>query len=91
MRSQPGKAARAFLAALALAAAQCLAPAHAQSVFEFATVAEGRTIVSARDDYVRNTTPLERQALLRTPEAVSEERLIAAMAEQVLEWTAAER
>ena len=38
-----------------------------------------------RDDYVRNTAPLERQALLRTPEAVSEERLIAAMAEQVLE------
>lgn len=44
-----------------------------------------------RDDYVRQTTPLERQALLRTRDAVSEERLVAAMADQVLEWNAADR
>ena len=80
---------RALLAAITFAAASSCA--FAQSVFEFATVDEGRAVVSARDDYIRNTTPLERQALLRTPEPVSEERLIAAMAEQVLEWNAADR
>jgi hypothetical protein len=81
------------LLALALAAAYSFAPsaATAQSAFDFATAAEGRAVVSARDDYVRNTTPLERRALLRTAEPVSEERLVAAMAEQVLEWTDADR
>ena len=40
---------------------------------------------------MRQTTPLERQALLRTREPVSEERLIAAMSEQVLDWNDADR
>jgi hypothetical protein len=79
---------RPLLAALAFAAATA---AQAQSTFHFATVAEGRAIVSARDDYVRQTTPLERQALLRTREPVSEERLLAAMADQVLEWNATDQ
>jgi len=78
-----------MLFALLLAAAPALA--LAQSAFEFATVEEGRAVVSARDDYIRQTTPLERQALLRTPEPVSEERLIAAMADMVLEWSPADR
>ena len=79
---------RHLLAALAFAAASA---AQAQSAFQFATVAEGRAVVAARDDYVRNTSPLERQAILRTREPVSEERFVAAMADAVLEWNEADR
>src|SRR5262249_35696027 len=54
--------------------------------FAFATVAEARTILGTRDDYVRATSPLERSARLRTTNNVDEERFIRHMQDAAREW-----
>jgi hypothetical protein len=69
--------------------------AHAQSVedaapasaYGFATLAEGRAILAARDDYVRATSALERSARLRTRDAVDEDRFTEFMRGSALDWT----
>lgn len=61
------------------------------SAFGFATFAEAKAILAARDDYVRATSPIERSARLRTAETVDEDRFIQFMQTQALEWTDEER
>jgi len=68
------------------AAAQPAAPGRAPE-FVFATVAEGRAVLAARDDYVLATSPLERSAKLNTLDAVSEERFRQHMQNAVQDWT----
>lgn len=73
-----------------LASAQPAAPGRAPA-FVFATVAEGRAVLGARDNYVLATSPLERSAKLKTAETVSEERFREHMQNAVLEWTPEQR
>jgi hypothetical protein len=59
--------------------------------FTFASREQARTILGAHDDYIRGTAAFERSVLLRTPEAVSADRLAAAMRDSALEWTEEEK
>jgi hypothetical protein len=59
--------------------------------FQFASVAQGRAILGARDDYVRATAPLERSAKMHTTEAVDEERYARYMEGAALAWTDEDR
>ena len=61
------------------------------SAYAFATVAEGRAILGARDEYVRAISPLERSAKLRTADEVDEDRFVQFMQGTVLDWTEEER
>jgi hypothetical protein len=72
------------------AAAQPAAPGRAPE-FVFATIAEGRAVLGARDDYVQANSPLERSAKLNTAEPVSEERFRQHMQNAVQDWTPAQQ
>jgi hypothetical protein len=61
------------------------------SAYAFATAAEGRAILSTRDEYVRATSALERSARLRTGDKVDEGRFVQFMQGTVLDWTEEER
>ncbi len=61
------------------------------SAYAFATLAEGRAILGARDEYVRATSALERSAQLRTGDKVDEGRFMQFMQGTVLDWTEEER
>jgi hypothetical protein len=63
----------------------------AASAYAFATAAEGRAILSARDEYVRAISALERSAQLRTGDKVDEGRFMQFMQGTVLDWTEEER
>ena len=80
----------ALLVAAALQAAQAQAPASSPS-FGFAAVPQARSILGARDDYVRATAPLERAAALHTTETVDEARYVRYMESAPLPWSDAER
>ena len=54
--------------------------------FVFATVSQEKSILGAKDDYVRATTPLERAAKMKTADAVDEERFVRHMQDAALEW-----
>ena len=85
--------------ALSLAMGSSIRSAHAQpvgdaaraSAYGFATPAEGRAILGARDDYVQATSALERSAMLSTGDNVDEGRFIQFMQGMVLDWTEDER
>lgn len=74
----------AVTASSACAQPAAIAPAPG---FAFATAAEARAVLSARDDYVRATSSLERSARLRTADNVDEERFIRYMQDAAREWT----
>jgi hypothetical protein len=57
----------------------------------FATVEQGREILSARDDFVRRLSPFDRQARLKTDRAVSEDEFLAFVAKSILPWSDEER
>jgi len=61
------------------------------SSYAFATSAEGRAILSTRDEYVRTISALERSARLRTGGKVDEGRFMQSMQATVLDWTEEER
>jgi len=63
----------------------------AASAYTFATVAEGRAILGARDEYVLGISALERSARLRTADSVDEGRFLQFMEAAVLDWTEEER
>src|SRR5256886_12383203 len=63
----------------------------AGSAYAFATPAEGRAILSTRDEYVRTMSALERSAQLRTGDKVDEGRFLEFMQGTVLVWTEEER
>jgi hypothetical protein len=61
------------------------------SAYAFATPAEGRAIVTTRDEYVRAISALERSARLRTGDEVDEGRFMQFMQAAVLDWSEEER
>ena len=56
------------------------------SALRFATVDEGRDLLSRRDDYIRSLGPLEMQIRLRSAEPVDIEAFIKHLQQQVLPW-----
>src|SRR5687767_5907704 len=73
------------------------AAAHAQlqltpkTTLAFATAAEARDILTARDDFVERLSPFDRQARLNTDQAVSEVEYLDFVAKNVRDWSDAER
>src|SRR5688572_12232333 len=57
----------------------------------FATVDQGREILTTRDDFVRRLSPFDRQARLKTDRAVTEAEYLAFVGNHVLAWSDDER
>ncbi len=57
----------------------------------FASVHQGRAVLSKRDDYVSRLSPIDRSARLKTDTAVSEQEYLAFVGRQVVPWLASER
>ena len=53
----------------------------------FASVEEGRAILTARDDFVQRLSPFDRAARLKTDRDVSEEEFLAFVGNSVLAWS----
>lgn len=79
------------LAATLLLAAAGVAHAQDAGPFLFASQAQARAVLGARDDYVLATAALERSATLRTSEALDAERFARAMQETARAWTEEEQ
>lgn len=58
---------------------------------EFATVEQGRQLLTTRDDFVTRLSPFDRAARLKTDREVSEQEYLEFVARQVREWTDQER
>ncbi len=83
---------RSFLRNLAavLFAFAALAAANAAE-FSFATVEQGRALISARDDYITRLSALERSLKAKSPMAVSEQAFIGVLASGVQPWSDGDR
>ncbi|MBN1360469.1 MAG: hypothetical protein JW993_07750 [Sedimentisphaerales bacterium] len=57
----------------------------------FATVEQGRQVLTARDEFVRNLSPFDRAARMKTNHEVSEEAFLEFVGQNVLAWTDAEQ
>lgn len=57
----------------------------------FATVDQGREILTARDDFVRRLSPFDRQARLKTDREVTEDEFLTFVGRNVLAWSDDER
>lgn len=91
---------RTCVAVLALVAAAGSAPGHADDggiplfpgcELAFASVEEGAAILGAEDEFIRRTSPFDRQARLRADRPVSREEHRAFAARCVLPWSPEER
>ena len=80
-----------LLCSIAVLARAQDAPGRTSPHFAFASVAQARTILGARDDFVQATTPVERAARLKIAETVSEDRFMRHMANTARDWTNAGR
>ncbi|MFH1743366.1 MAG: hypothetical protein ABIH23_30535 [bacterium] len=56
------------------------------TVMRFASVEEGREILGTVDDYIRNVSLFQRQAIVGSTEDVTEEEFLQFLAEQALAW-----
>src|SRR4030095_4156477 len=65
--------------------------AHAATAFEFATVEQGRAIITARDEYVQRLSPLERALQMKSNAAVSEAEFLQRRAVSIQPWPDRER
>ena len=65
--------------------------AHAATAFEFATVEQGRAIITARDEYVQRLSPLERALKMKSEAAVSEVEFLKRLAASIQPWPESER
>ena len=65
--------------------------AHAATAFEFATVEQGRAIITARDEYVQRLSPLERALKMKSEAAVSEAEFLQRMASAIQPWPESDR
>jgi hypothetical protein len=65
--------------------------AHAATAFEFATVEQGRAIITARDEYVQRLSPLERALKMKSEAAVSEAEFLQRLAVTIQPWPESER
>lgn len=52
----------------------------------FASVAEARKILTARDDFARRMSPFDRAARMKTDRSVSEEEYLGFVGENILDW-----
>ena len=57
----------------------------------FATVAEGRKILTTRDDFIERLSPFDRAARMKTDREVSEKEFLEFVGQNVLAWTGPER
>lgn len=67
------------------------ASVHAATAFEFATVEQGRAIITARDEYVQRLSPLERALKMKSEAAVSEAEFLQRLAVTIQPWPESER
>jgi len=81
------------VAALALVCTTLLlaAPARAEPSFKFASAAEGRVLLSARDEFIEHMSPFDRAVRLRADREISESEYLAFVAQGVLEWESKEK
>lgn len=56
----------------------------------FATVNEGKEILTRRDDFVQRMSPFDRSARLKTKEDISESEYLGFVGRNILEWNSAE-
>lgn len=63
----------------------------AATVIEFASVADGRAILTAKDDYVRTMSPFDRAARMKTDREVSTAEFLEHVSKNVLAWEEEER
>jgi hypothetical protein len=61
------------------------------TVFSFATVDEGRQILTARDEFVRQMSPFDRSARLKTDADISVQQYLDFAGSNVLAWTGEEK
>ena len=57
----------------------------------FASVAEGRRLLTSRDEFVERMSPFDRAARLKTDKDVTERQYLEFVGQSVLEWNAAEK
>ena len=75
----------------------CLQLAHAQrpltddTTIAFATVAEGKRILTTRDAYVRRMSPFDRAARVKSDQVVSEAEFLQHVGDSVLPWSEPEK
>lgn len=62
-------------------------PSDSKLTFVFASIEEGRELLSKRDRFVERLSPFDRAARLKTDQEVSEERYLEFVRENVLEWS----
>lgn len=62
-----------------------------QTALLFASVEEGRRILSAEDEYIERMSPFDRSARMKTDREVSRGELLSFIAAQALEWESDER
>lgn len=60
------------------------------TVVHFASVSEGRKVLTAKDEFVRHSSPFDRAARLKTDKPVSEDEYLAFVGKSVIKWTAEE-
>lgn len=75
----------------ALGACQAQVTLSGDTVVTFATVDEGRKILTAQDDFIRALSPFDRAARVKTDRAVSEKEFLEFVGRNVLDWTEAEK
>ncbi len=61
------------------------------TILAFATVDEGKQILTAKDDFIRCMSPFDRAARMKTDKDVSEEVYLEFVGKNVLAWTGAEQ
>ena len=57
----------------------------------FATVSEGRNILTTRDDFIERLSPFDRAARMKTDREVSEKEFLEFVGQSVLAWTESEQ
>jgi len=60
------------------------------TAIHFASVSEGQTILTAKDEFVRHLSPFDRSARLKSDKPVSEDEYLAFVGKNVQEWNAEE-
>ena len=75
----------------AMGACQAQVKLSGDTVVTFATVTEGREILTTRDDFIRALSPFDRAARVKTDREVSEKEFLEFVGHSVLDWTEAEK
>ena len=68
-----------------------IGPAFAPPAISFATIDQGRKLLTPRDEFVARLSPFDRAARMKTDKDVSEGEYLAFVASNVLEWSPEEK